>query len=84
MNHTDAEQLRAEISLPAGYECGDILDEDHVRRGPDGIKQIVEHSSFFIHREGGDVFDAFVLHIESRAGWYSFQAFLRAFQEMGK
>lgn len=83
MNHTQAEELRENIqlALPAGYTCGEIMDEDRIRRGPGGSKCIVEHSSFFIHRTGGDVFDCFVHHIESRRTWEAFREFLIAFQK---
>lgn len=82
MKRIEAEELRLEVQaiLPGGYTCGDILDEDHVRRGPGGSKHIMEQSSFFIHRVGGDVFDAFVVHIRSRSAWYALQGFCLAFQ----
>lgn len=81
MRRLEAEQLRSEILrvLPAGYTCDELLDSSHIGTGPDGTKYIIEEASFFILKEGDDVFDDFLLHIQSRKTWREFRSFMRAF-----
>lgn len=81
MKRSEAEILRGEILriLPQGYTCDEILDSSHLGRGPNGTPYIIEECSFFILKEGDDVFDDFLLHIQSRKTWREFRSFIHAF-----